>query len=829
MVKISEAITKLWLSKSELLDLIKDITWKEYSPKTTKISDAVFQEVLDNKNGNNKNSKKEENKEVSFWSWSMFGDDFLSWMWFSTPEPVKEEIEESTEDTSEIIKKEEKTEDTSESIKKEAKKKSEPIKEENKNKTEEKSTKKIRKNIKFEEKKVSSSIVFNTAKKTEKKSSVTFTKKEDSKPIVKKFERIDSKNFSSSKPKFSTDNKTTSNKKLKKKAVKATLTKSEEEKRKRAPKKKVPAQASSTIIKKDKIIIWDIITVKEFSEKMWVPLSEVIKKLLMNKIILSATSNMDFDTATLIWEEFEVIVTREETSVSIEDIIDGNLEAILAQDKEAETLENRPPIVTIMWHVDHWKTKLLDYIRKTNIVDWEAWWITQSIWASQITHNDKKITFIDTPWHELFTSLRARWSKITDIVIIVVAADDWVKEQTLEAINHAKDSWVPIIVAITKIDKPNVNVEQIKSEVSKHWLIPEDWGWDTSYIPLSWITWEWVEDLLEMILLQSEMLELKYNPNRWWVWVVLESKKNALEWIRTSMIVMTWTLKVWDVCLIHNTFWKVRKIINWMDEEISIAKWWDPIRILWIHDIPEPWRFTEIVKNEKEANLKINIIKSKENKKIATAQNIMDKISQWENVHLKLVLKADSFGSLEACKYALSKIEMPENIELKLIHENVWSFNISDVMLAQAWWAILLWFNIPIKQSLKKKTEQLKVTMKSYDIIYELVSYIEWIAKWLIQYEAEEVITWKLDVLWIFFKRWKEMVVWWKVIEWKILNNSKFRIHRKDEIVGWWKITSLKRETENVNEVKEGYECWMKIKTDKKIVEWDIIEFYIME
>jgi translation initiation factor IF-2 len=207
----------------------------------------------------------------------------------------------------------------------------------------------------------------------------------------------------------------------------------------------------------------------------------------------------------------------------------------------------------------------------------------------------------------------------------------------------------------------------------------------------------------------------------------------------------------------------------------------------------------------------------------------MDKISQWENVHLKLLLKADSFGSLEACKYALSKIEMPENIELKLIHNNIWSFNISDIMLAQASWAILLWFNIPIKQVFKKKTEQLKVTMKSYDIIYELVSYIEWIAQWLIKHEEVEVITWKLNVLWIFFRRWKEMVIWWKVIEWKILNNSRFRIHREDEIIGWGKITSLKRDTENVNEVKEGYDCWIKIKTDQKIIESDVIEFYIME
>jgi len=236
---------------------------------------------------------------------------------------------------------------------------------------------------------------------------------------------------------------------------------------------------SANLKRKETVQVGETITVKEFSEKMWVPLGEVMKVLLANKIIVAAQASIDFDTAQLVWLEFEVTVEREKIEMKVEDVLEANLEAILSQDKEAEDLIERPPVVTVMGHVDHGKTRLLDHLRKSDVVWGEAWGITQSIWASQIVHNDKKITFIDTPWHELFSAIRARGSKITNIVIIVVAADDGVKPQTVEAIRHAKDAWAPIIVAITKIDLGNNNMERIKWQLAEQELTPEDRGGDT--------------------------------------------------------------------------------------------------------------------------------------------------------------------------------------------------------------------------------------------------------------------------------------------------------------------------------------------------------------
>lgn len=595
----------------------------------------------------------------------------------------------------------------------------------------------------------------------------------------------------------------------------------------------VSPRTSVNLIKKESIEIGETITVKEFSEKMGVQLSELLKKFMLNKILVNVNSTIDYDTASLIWEELWVEVKKDSNTdwVSIDDLISWNLQSILDQDKEAHNKQIRPPVVTIMWHVDHWKTKLLDYIRKTKVATWEAWWITQSIWASQIEYRWNNITFIDTPWHELFTSLRARWAKITDIVIIVVAADEWIKQQTIEAIDHAKDAGVPIMVAINKIDKPNTNIDLVKSQLSEHWLVCEDRWWETVMVKVSAITWEWVDELLEMISLQSEMLDLQYNPDRNWVWVVVESNKDTKRWVTTSLIMMTWSLQVWDIVFVHNTFWKVRNMVDWKWDDVRKVKWWDPVMILWIQDIPEPWRFVEVVKSEKEANIKIDLIKEKEKtqQKQNSIQNILSKINQWENVLLKLILKADSYWSLEALKYVTSKIDLPENIELKLIHSDVWQITDSDIVFADASKAFVVWFNVWVNAQLKKKAEQLKVITKTFNIIYEIIDYIDRLANWLVKPEEKEVYIWKLDILWIFFKKWKEMIVWWKVVDWKIKNWSLFKIYRWEEIVWTWRITSLKKESENVSEIWEWHECWIKVKVSHKIQLWDKLEVFVIE
>ena len=601
-------------------------------------------------------------------------------------------------------------------------------------------------------------------------------------------------------------------------------------------KKPKEAKVSGNLIKKQEIIIWDKITVKEFSEKMWVPLPELMKVLMQNKLMLWLTASLDFDTATLIWEEFNVTVKREENKqLDVESFITWDLQSLLDMDKESKHLEERAPVVTVMWHVDHGKTSLLDYLRKTWVANKEAGWITQSIWASVVECNGKKITFIDTPGHELFTDLRARWAKLTNIAVIVVAADDSVMPQTIESINHAKSAWVPIIIAITKIDRPWKNIEQIKTDLAANGITPEDWWWETPIIPISSKTWQWIPDLLEAILLQAEVLELKYNPDRSAIWVVLDANKDPKQWVITSMIVLTWTLKVWDVIVAYNTYWRVRRMQDWTWKIIRVAKWWDPVQILWITDLPEAGRMVEVVKNEKEAEHKISLIEAQESAKDnqSVLQDFISKLSanaeEWEKTELRLILKSDGSSSLSALKQAVEGVKVPENVVIKVIHSDVWYFSDSDLSLAQASKALLLWFNIGVNATLKKKAEQMKVEIKNFDIIYELTNYLEELTQWMIKYEEIEVTVWKLNVMWIFYTKWKEMTVGWKVVEWKAKNKCKFRILRWDEIIANGEILSLHKNKDEVKEIVEWDECGMKVKVGKKIEEWDILEFWEMQ
>lgn len=601
----------------------------------------------------------------------------------------------------------------------------------------------------------------------------------------------------------------------------------------RKPKK---PSTSANLVKKQEITIDQKITVKEFSEKMWVPLPELMKVLMQNKLMLWMTASLDFDTASLIWAEFGVTVKQEENKqLDVESFITWDLQSLLDMDKEAHHLEERAPVVTVMWHVDHGKTSLLDYLRRTSVANKEAWWITQSIWASVVECNWKKITFIDTPGHELFTDLRARWAKLTNIAVIVVAADDSVMPQTIESINHAKSAWVPIIIAITKIDKPWKNIEQIKTDLAANGITPEDWGWETPIIPISSHTWQWIPQLLEAILLQAEMLELKYNPDRSAIWVVLDANKDPKQWVVSSIIVLTWTLKVWDVIVAYNTYGRVRRMQDWTWKLIRVAKWWDPVQILWITDLPEAGRMVEVVKNEHEAEHKVSLIKEQESSKNtqSAVQDFIAKLSanaeEWEKTELRLILKSDWSSSLSALKQAVEWVKVPENVVIKVIHSDVWYFSDSDLSLAQASKALLLWFNIWVNATLKKKAEQMKVEIKNFDIIYELTDYLTELTQWMIKYEEVEVVVWKLSVMWIFYTKWKEMTVGWKVIEWKAKNKCKFRILRWDEIVANWEILSLHKNKDEVKEIVEWDECGMKVKVWKKIEEWDVLEFWEMQ
>ncbi len=590
-------------------------------------------------------------------------------------------------------------------------------------------------------------------------------------------------------------------------------------------------KVSENLKRKETVQVGETITVKEFSEKMWVPLWEVMKVLLANKIIVAAQASIDFDTAQLVGLEFEVTVERETIEMKVEDVLEANLEAILSQDKEAEDLVERPPVVTVMGHVDHGKTRLLDHLRKSDVVWGEAWGITQWIWASQIVHNDKKITFIDTPWHELFSAIRARGSKITNIVIIVVAADDGVKPQTVEAIRHAKDAGAPIIVAITKIDLGNNNMERIKGQLAEQELTPEDRGGDTMIIPCSAVSWQWIDDLLDAILLQAEMLHLQYSPSRPAVWVVIESNKSAQQWVMTTMLVMTGTLRIWDIVAIHDTYGKVKRMTNRWGDQIKEAHGGDAVMILWVSDVPEPGRLVEVMPSEKEANKKISAIQEHQakHKGEVALQSVLDRLGEGEQVQLKLILKADSSWGLEAMKQSLSKVKLEDNVELKVIHDDVWWITDSDLSFAKAWSAVIIGYNLPITWAIRKKSDQYGVTVKQFDIIYEFIEYLEDISKGLIEIEKVETLTGKMEVLALFFRKGKEMIVWGKITEGKAVNQATFKIMKGEDQRANGKILSLQKEQNSVKEVKVGHECGIKIKGSKKVEIGDVIEFYTMQ
>ena len=406
--------------------------------------------------------------------------------------------------------------------------------------------------------------------------------------------------------------------------------------------------------------------------------------------------------------------------------------------------------------------------------------------------------------------------------------------QTIESINHAKSAGVPIIIAVTKIDKPGHNMDEIKADIAKCWLTPEDWWGDTPFVWVSSKTGQGIDLLLEYILLQAEMLELKYNPDRQAVWVVVDAYKDPKQGVVASLIVLTGTLKNGDIIVAYNTYGKVRRMQNWLGKNVSKITWWEPVQILWFTELPEPGRIVEVVDNEKEAHTRIEFIKEKESKSSNdwALQQFLSQLKAWDQSkvsELRLILKADGSSSLEALKQAVEGIALPKNVTIKVVHSDVWYFWESDLSLAQASKAILLWFNISMNAILKKKAESLKIEMKVFDIIYELTDYLNNLLQGMVEVEKEEVVVGKLEILWVFHTETREMTVWGIVKEGKIRNKLKFRVYRGDDILTNGEILSLHRNKDEVREVGEWEDCGMKVKIWKKIEIWDILEFYELQ
>ncbi len=577
----------------------------------------------------------------------------------------------------------------------------------------------------------------------------------------------------------------------------------------------------------EKITFSESLTVAELAKKLHREPSEIIKKLFMVGVMATINQDLDKDAIELICADYGVEV-EEEVKVDLTD-----LEIYFTEDKEEDLVE-RPPVVTIMGHVDHGKTTLLDSIRHTKVTAGEAGGITQHIGAYQVVENGKKITFLDTPGHEAFTTMRARGAKITDITILVVAADDGVMPQTVEAINHAKAADVPIIVAVNKIDKETANPERVMQELTEHGLIPEDWGGDTIFVPISALKGQGIDQLLEMILLVSEMEEFKANPNRKAVGTVIEAQLDKGRGPVATLLVQNGTLKVGDPIVAGNTFGRVRAMVNDMGRRIKEAGPSTPVEITGLNEVPLAGDRFVIFDDEKtarqigEARATQAIQAQRSEKTRISLDNLFETLKQGEMKELNIVLKADVQGTLEAVSAALQKIDV-EGVNVNLIHTGVGAINESDITLAAASNAIVIGFNVRPDINAKRTAESEKVDIRLHRIIYKAIEEIEAAMKGLLDPEYEEKIIGQAEVRQTFKVSKVGTIAGCYVQEGKVTRNSGVRVIRDGIVIYEGEIDALKRFKDDVKEVNQGYECGITIKNFNDIKEGDIIEAFIME
>lgn len=612
------------------------------------------------------------------------------------------------------------------------------------------------------------------------------------------------------------------------------FTRSKVQKNTKKEEKKVEDIKQNLVNKKgEKITIWDFIPVKELSEKIWIPFPKLIAEFMKNGMMVNINSKIDFESASIIAEAFEVKLERDVWAwVSTEDIFLWDISSFLHED-DSSKLTPRPPVISIMGHVDHWKTSLLDHIRKSKVAAWEAGWITQSIWAYQVELDSWVITFLDTPGHEAFTVMRARWAKSTDIAILVVAADEWVKPQTIESINHAKEADIPVIVAINKMDKEWANPDLVKSQLSEYWLIPEEWGWNTPMVPVSAHSWFWIDELLETILLVAELKELKANKDRMWVATVIESHLDSNLWPVATVLINTWTINSWDNIVCADSHWKVKILRNYANQKVKFALPWSPALIVWLDKVVEGWDILQVVPSPEVARTKVIEYKAllEKQKKASSSwlDLLMSRIKAGNLKQLKIILKADTNGSLEAIKSSLLKLSTPET-NVSIIHSWVWSITESDILMWKGSQAILVWFHVWVLTNAKSVLESSGVEFISSEIIYHITERIEKIITWMLDPKEVEVVLWKAKVWWIFFTEKNFMIVWLVVQEWnKIENKARVRVFRKKKYLWTGNVWSLKQWTLEVKEIDWPTECWIKFESSIKLELWDELEFYKIE
>ena len=566
------------------------------------------------------------------------------------------------------------------------------------------------------------------------------------------------------------------------------------------------------------------LTVKDLAEKMGREVSEIIKKLMLLGVMASINQEVDVDTATIVAEEFGVTVTEVEPEEDSTDVIEI--------EDAPETLKPRPPVVTIMGHVDHGKTSLLDVIRQTNVTAGEAGGITQHIGAYQVRYKDNKITFLDTPGHEAFTAMRLRGAKSTDIAVLVVAADDGVMPQTIEAINHAKSADVPIIVAINKMDKPGANPDHVKQQLSEHGLLPEEWGGDVIMVPVSAKQKQGIDDLLENILLVAEVMELKANPNRKAYGVVIEAQLDKGRGAVCTVLVQKGSLRVGDTVLAGTAYGKVRAMTNERGEKVKVARPSMPVEILGFSEVPQAGEIINgMDDNEARAIAEKRIAKQRVQELQATHKvtldDIFNQIQQGELKDLNIIIKADVQGSVEALRQSLEGIKNPE-VRIVIVHAAVGAINESDIMLASASNAIVMGFNVRPDANVRRAAEQEKVDLRTYRVIYDAINDVESAMRGMLAPQFKEVVVGRAEVRQVISTP-KAIVAGSYVTEGRITNDSEVRLIRDGIVVFEGKVDSLRRFKDEVKEVKTSFECGISLEGYRDIKEGDVIEAYLME
>ena len=601
-----------------------------------------------------------------------------------------------------------------------------------------------------------------------------------------------------------------------------------EERIKKEQTKKTPARPPKKKKEEEelKIIqIPEVITVRELAELLDVSPNDIIAELMKRGILATINHTIDPNVAVEIAEKFGYLAEVKSPEEEVEQLVEEEL-----QEQEGE-LEERPPVVVVMGHVDHGKTSLLDRIRKTDVARREKGGITQHIGASQVQlESGKKITFLDTPGHEAFTTLRARGAKVADIAVLVVAADDGVMPQTIEAINHAKDAGIPIIVAVNKIDLPQANPDKVLRELSEHGLIPEDWGGDTPVVKVSAKTGEGIDELLEMITLVAELEELKANPKGRTKAVIIETKLDPKRGPVATAIVQNGTLKVGDIFVAGATYGRVRAMIDDKGRRLREATPGTPVEILGFEELPEPGDILIVVPDEKTARtLAEQRKRQKEQEKLkGTAlrlEEIYEKIQSGELKELKIVLKADTIGSIEALKKALEELST-DKVKVSIIHSGVGAISESDIMLAKASGAIVIGFNTRPNPAARKLIEEEKVDVRTYGVIYDAVEDVKKALEGLLEPEKVEEILGQAEVRATFKIKKVGTVAGCYVIDGKLVRGAKARLIREGVVVYEGEIESLKRFKEDVKEVPKGFECGVKLKDFNDIKVGDIIECY---